>query len=281
MWKSFFGSVRLPKTPLYGYFVSFLWAFCLCILRISFTFANNIFHSTVMSRSSHSHTTNPPEGQVIITRARISGISEVMMNEEVRRTNLQIAQDILRQIEEASKDGSVEIIFADDIRKYIALLQEEGLSPLVIDSRLQIRLPLYELTLDLPPLAKALYMLYMRHPEGLYRKQIADCREELLWLYSACLGRRVDSDMRRTIDHLTDFSTKNADKQMSLINRSFRRALADKADHYIPVSAKRGERKCLDFSRVSFHLPSFLNSPFSSPVSTSTPSPIPPIQSSK
>ncbi len=215
-----------------------------------------------MSRSSHSHTTNPPEGQVIITRARISGISEVMMNEEVRRTNLQIAQDILRQIEEASKDGSVEIIFADDIRKYIALLQEEGLSPLVIDSRLQIRLPLYELTLDLPPLAKALYMLYMRHPEGLYRKQIADCREELLWLYSACLGRRVDSDMRRTIDHLTDFSTKNADKQMSLINRSFRRALADKADHYIPVSAKRGERKCLDFSRVSFHLPSFLSGDF-------------------
>lgn len=243
--------------PLYGYFAPFLWFCCLCNLQNSFTFATNI-QTQRMSHSSHSNSANLPEAQVIITRARISGISEVMMNEEVRQTNLQIARDILRQIEEVSKDGTVEIIFAGDIRKYIALLQEEGLSPLVIDSRLQIRLPLYELTLELPPLAKALYMLYMRHPEGLYRKQITDCREELLHLYSACVGRRIDSDMRRTIDHLTDFSTKNADKQMFLINRSFRRALAEKAEHYIPVNAKRGERKRLDFDRVSFLLPDSL-----------------------
>ena len=74
--------------PLYGYFAPFLWFCCLYNLQNSFTFATNI-QTQRMSHSSHSNSANLPEAQVIITRARISGISEVMMNEEVRQTNLQ------------------------------------------------------------------------------------------------------------------------------------------------------------------------------------------------
>lgn len=188
----------------------------------------------------------------------ISGISEVMLNEKSRLTNLEIARDILHKIEEVSQDGSIEIVFANDIRKYIEILQQEGLSPLVVDSALRIRLPLYELTLDLPPLAKSIYMLYMRHEEGFYRKQIADFRDELLLLYAAILKKRIDRDMCDTIDHLIDFSRKNLDKQMSIINSTFRHALKDKAVHYLPQSEHRGGVRKLDFERVSFHLPKCL-----------------------
>ncbi|HCS87706.1 MAG TPA: hypothetical protein DIW30_04650 [Bacteroidales bacterium] len=196
---------------------------------------------------------------VILSREEcISGISEVMLNEKNRQTNLEIAQEILQKIEEISKDGDVEIIFADDIRKYIRILQEEGLSPLIVDSKLQIRLPLYELTLELPPLAKAIYILYIRHREGLYRKQIADFKEEILWLYASCSGRKVDDRTRATIDNLIDFQRKNLDKQMSTINRVFRKSLKEKASHYLPQSKHRGETRQLDFDRVSFHLPNYL-----------------------
>lgn len=236
-----------------------------------------------MSKQNTSSRKSVPEAQVVITRHGMGGISEVMLNDEVRKTNLQIAQDILRQIEEVSRDGTVEIIFADDIRKYIALLQEEGLSPLVVDSCLQIRLPLYELTLSLPPLAKSLYLLYMRHPEGLYRKQIADFEDELLALYAACVGRKADPAMRTTIARLTDFSTKNADKQMAKINCVFRSALGERAVHYLPTGATRGGSRRLDFDRVSFHLPAALSGSTllsraeDRPDPVFTPSPIPPL----
>ncbi len=197
--------------------------------------------------------------RVVLSKEQcINGISEVMLDEKSRLTNLEIARDILRKIEEVSEDGSIEIVFANDIRKYIEILQQEGLSPLVIDSAFRIRLPLYELTLDLPPLAKSIYMLYMRHEEGFYRKQIADFRDELLLLYAANLKKRVDREMCETIDHLTDFSRKNLDKQMSIINSTFRCALKDKAVHYIPQSEHRGGIRKLDFERVSFHLPKSL-----------------------
>lgn len=261
--------LRYPSSAVYGSLAVLFAGDGLSMCRICTTFAALKQHITCiqripsslrpMSKTPTSSRKSAAEAQVVITRGGIGGISEVMLNDEVRRTNLQVARDILRQIEEVSQDGTVEIIFADDIRKYIALLQEEGLSPLVVDSRLQIRLPLYELTLSLPPLAKSLYLLYMRHPEGLYRKQIADFEDELLSLYAACIGRRADDAMRRTIARLTDFSTKNADKQMARINKVFRGALAERAVHYIPTSSSRGERRRLDFDRVSFHLPPTLS----------------------
>lgn len=244
--------------------------FCLFLLRISL-----IYSTFALDMKTNSPTI---QACLVITYAQaVSGISEVMLNDDVRQTNLQVAHRILQIIEEASQDGTIEIIFADDIRRYINLLQQEGLSPLVIDSALQIRLPLYELILELPPLAKALYLLYVRHPEGLYRKQIADCKEELEALYaqtSQCADREK---ITRTINLLTDFSRKNLDKQMSLINRTFRRALGDKAVHYLP-SGGRSQLRQLDFTRVSFHLPASLSgsisntsTPASNPLSANTP----------
>lgn len=244
--------------------------FSLFLLRISLIYSTFAIDMKTNSSSI--------QACLVITYAQaVSGISEVMLNEDVRQTNLQVAHRILQIIEEASKDGTVEIIFADDIRKYIDLLQQEGLSPLVIDSALQIRLPLYELILELPPLAKALYLLYVRHPEGLYRKQIADCKEELEALYAQTSQCTDGAKITRTINLLTDFSRKNLDKQMSLINCTFRQSLGDKAVHYLP-SGGRSQLRKLDFTRVSFHLPASLSGVLSNnsstPISNSLSSPL-------
>lgn len=217
------------------------------VLRIS------LIYST-FALDMHTHLPTIDACLVITCEQAINGISEVMLNEDMRQTNLQVAHKILQIIEEASQDGKVEIIFADDIRKYIELLKQEGLSPLIVDSELQIRLPLYELIIDLPPLAKAIYLLYLRHPEGLFRKQIADCQSELKALYAITSKRNNTKEIKHTIEQLTDFSNKNLDKQMSVINRTFRRALGNKAIHYLPHGARCQVRKP-DFARVSFHLP--------------------------
>lgn len=185
------------------------------------------------------------------------GISEVMADEHARQINLQLAHDIVQQIECAQAEEHVKIVFLDDIVRYIDLLNGEGFGALHVTRRFDIELPFYNVRIALPPLAKAIYILYMRHRHGFYRKQIAEpaMADELRRIYRLLQPKRSAADIDKTIADLTDFSKKNLDRQMSLINQAFRTRLGDKAAHYLPAGKRKGAPRSLDFEHVSFSLP--------------------------
>ncbi len=197
---------------------------------------------------------------MITFRPPIRGISEVMADEHARQINLQLARDIVRQIEQAQAKEKVKIVFLSDVERYIELLSGEGFGALHVTRTFAIELPFYNVRIALPPLAKAIYILYMRHRDGFYRKQIAEpaMADELRRIYRVLQPTRSEADIAQTIADLTDFSKKNLDRQMSLINKAFRAHLGDKAAHYLPTGKRRGEPRSLDFECVSFSLPETL-----------------------
>lgn len=70
--------------------------------------------------------------------------------------------------------------------------EKANLSPLVITSDFKFLLPSYKKEILLPPIHKALYILFLNHPEGIEFKRLVDYKDELTDLYRR-IGTRTSS----------------------------------------------------------------------------------------
>lgn len=90
----------------------------------------------------------------------------------------------------------------------------------------------------LKALPKALYFVFLNHPEGFPLKHLIDCREELLSWYRK-LSNRYNLD--KNIDDLTDPTKNSANEKISRIGKAFRDAVEncdDSIDAFIPIGSK-------------------------------------------
>lgn len=110
-------------------------------------------------------------------------------------------------------------------------------SPIHFDSKFNISLPLYpQITIKLEPLPKALYILFLQHPEGIVLKEIQDYESELKNIYSAVSGRKNRSVLDRMFRALTNPVGNPLHKNLSIIRRCFLSKLrSDLACNYIPA----------------------------------------------
>ena len=123
-----------------------------------------------------------------------------------------------------------------------SILPEEcaTVSPIHFDSKFNITLPLYpQITIKLEPLPKALYILFLQHPEGIVLKEIHDYENELKRIYSAVSGRKNKSVLDRMFRTLTDPNENPLHKNLSIIRRCFLSKLRfDIACNYIPAHSR-------------------------------------------
>ena len=76
------------------------------------------------------------------------------------------------------------------------------LSRLIITKDYRILLPDYnDIEVKLEPLVKAVYLLFLRHPEGIIFKELADYRDELLNIYKRLKPMGLN---KRTIQSIED-----------------------------------------------------------------------------
>jgi hypothetical protein len=90
----------------------------------------------------------------------------------------------------------------------------------------------------MPALPKALYFVFLNHPEGFPLKHLIDYREELLSWYRK-LSNRYNLD--KSIDDLTDPTKNSANEKISRIGKAFRDAVEncdDSIDVFIPIGSK-------------------------------------------
>ena len=115
-----------------------------------------------------------------------------------------------------------------------------AISPIHFDSKFNMSLPLYpQITIKLEPLPKALYILFLHHPEGIILKDIHDYESELKNIYSAVSGRKNRSVLDRMFKALTDPSENPLHKNLSIIRKCFLSKLRfDIASNYIPAHSR-------------------------------------------
>ena len=102
------------------------------------------------------------------------------------------------------------------------------LSRLVITKDYRFILKDYQKEVELQPVHKAVYMLFLAHPEGIEFKHLADYRDELLRYYMAT-GKMMDKEkVIESVDHLVNPLDNAINEKCSRIKKVF----LDMVDEY-------------------------------------------------
>ena len=170
-------------------------------------------------------------------------------------------------------DGSDNILFADksigdlteEIRKRIIELRKRGvqlhllhelveeqptLSRLVIDKEYRIFLPDYNnIEITMQPLTKAVFFLFLQHPEGIPFKQLYSYFPELLEIYKHVGNREIEENILKSIGDITDPTKNSINEKCSRIREAFLKHFDTAyAQHYY-ITGKRGEPKKITLPR--------------------------------
>ena len=107
------------------------------------------------------------------------------------------------------------------------------------------------------PLSKTIYLLYLRHPEGIMFSYLPDYRMELLQLYGLISGRDNMDDIRRSIDDVTDPTRNSINEKCSRIKQAFLREFDDSIARNYYITGERGEAKKILIPRdmVTWEMP--------------------------
>ena len=103
-----------------------------------------------------------------------------------------------------------------------ALFQkEQKLSRLVITDDYRIVLPDYgDMEIKMEPLPKAVYFLYLRHPEGLMFKELPGYRDEFMEIYKRLTNRR-DAVALRSAERVLNPMDNSINEKCSRIREAF------------------------------------------------------------
>jgi hypothetical protein len=138
----------------------------------------------------------------------------------------------------------VKMLFAQNFR------QESQPSRLLIDQHYHFFLPDFgNIELKLRPLEKALYLLFLRHPEGILMSSLADHRDELYDIYAYMSSRGMAEEMKARIQDMTNALSNSASEKISRIRRVITEAIGTElARHYI-IQGNSGDKKKIALNR--------------------------------
>lgn len=99
------------------------------------------------------------------------------------------------------------------------------------------------------PKEKALFFLFLRHPEGINQKDLADHRRELLDLYlSVCKSSDMEA-ARQTVERLVNPFCNEANSSITKIKEAFVRLHRDAVSRNYYITGKRGEQRSITLDR--------------------------------
>ncbi|ULB35211.1 MULTISPECIES: hypothetical protein [Proteiniphilum] len=157
------------------------------------------------------------------------------------RVAFEIPEDLRKKINELKEAGYLSklIEFLEELQK-----TTRKLSRLHITKDFKIYLMDYEMKeVKMSPLPKALYFLFLNHPEGILFKELTDYRTELMTIYKNISLRENPDEARESIKKMTDPFDNSVNEKCSRIRTAFLRVVAeDIAENYY-ITGYRGEEK--------------------------------------
>lgn len=151
-------------------------------------------------------------------------------------------RELLREI-----DWRIRALEQKGISKHILerlINKPEKLSRLVITADYRILLPDYNnMEIQMTPLVKAVYLLFLRHPEGIIFKHLMDYQDELKDIYKKIKGKRWILSQRRSVEDVTDPMKNSINEKCARVREAFVTRFDERlAKHYI-ITGERGEPK--------------------------------------
>lgn len=147
--------------------------------------------------------------------------------------SLSLIGDILEEIQGATKKLSTIFITND----YRIFLKDYGMKEVVMS-----------------PLPKSVFILFLRHPEGILFKQLSNYHDELLSIYRNITVHENIDRVIESIKSMTDPLNNSINEKCSRIRAAFLEIIADELAQNYYVTGKRGEPKkiILDRTLVEF-----------------------------
>ena len=163
------------------------------------------------------------------------------MNHEVPNTIEEIAEQVAtlaKQLRAAGrKDLLLKAIGAPLLEELRIEAAKAKLSRLVITEDYRFILADYQKEVELQPVHKAVYLLFLTHPEGIEFKRLADYREELTKYYTAT-AKGLDRDkIIEGVDHLVNPLDNAINEKCSRIKKTFLDMMDEYTASYYIISS--------------------------------------------
>lgn len=104
---------------------------------------------------------------------------------------------------------------------------------------------------EMEPLVKAIYLLFLSHPEGIVLKCLPDYREELTSIYLLLRPAGMTSRVEKSIMDVTNPMLNSINEKCARIRKIFSGILPKSVARYYAISGKRGETKKIDLVRAN------------------------------
>ena len=101
------------------------------------------------------------------------------------------------------------------------------------------------------PLVKAVYLLFLSHPEGIVLKCLPDYRKELTALYLLLRPYGMTDRVVQSIEDVTNPTLNSINEKCARIRKAFAGLLPKSVARYYAISGKRGEAKKIDLVRAN------------------------------
>lgn len=154
----------------------------------------------------------------------------------------------------------------EEVRERIAKLRQRGiaeylleqlihpdnrLSRMVITKDLRIVLPDYnDMEIKMEPLVKAVYLLFLHHPEGIAFKQLPDYQEELMEIYVKLKPAGLTDRAMQSIEDVTNPMLNSINEKCARIRGAFVGQFDDYMAKSYYVDGARGEAKKIALART-------------------------------
>ena len=127
---------------------------------------------------------------------------------------------------------------------------KDPLSRMVITSDHRILLPDYNVEVQMPPMVKAVYFLFLNHPEGIRLKEIADYTKELFNYYKQLQTKISEPKMHVTIAQMCNPENNKLNEALSRIRYAFCERFDEHLAKNYYVSGTAGEPYCVPFDQT-------------------------------
>lgn len=133
------------------------------------------------------------------------------------------------------------------------------LSNISVDNDGNISFPLYGMTLDLAPMPRAVYILFLKHPEGIRFKDLSDHQAELENIYAHIRQSSLNGEEKKKIALIVDPTHNSINVQCSRIKLAVLNVMDIGIGQHYYISGNRGEAKAIAAaSQVNVTLPQWV-----------------------